>query len=163
MYAEIPQFGKNQSAIFRMPDLKCTNEGDAKNWPAMHAKAGTGTVDESLWGRRKCPVHCEYSDSSTWVKWAKFRELYATTEDEHAQAVYMNSMLDCVTAQIPPPIPPAKLKTKTKTWHDIDGRPHSYEVEKKDRDTQVAIFLAFSLAVWVGLAVFGLCTLVSAL
>jgi hypothetical protein len=78
-----------------------------------------------------------YEDSSkpprVLTKWAKARENYATSETEDELHWNMAALLDCVTLENPPYAPSVVLrkKVKTKTWHDIDGRPHQREVKKE--------------------------------
>lgn len=165
-------FSDGKSPAFKVPTLKCSNPGDAKNFADSHSLAGTDKCyNPYIWGKEKCPVHCAELKNEPWVNWAKARELYATTEDEEARPYYLQAMLSQVSDTSPPnkdPDPvfwmttestgkPRVTKTKTKTWHDIDGQPHNYEAERLNK---IFIVLSLTLAVWTALAVIGLISLI---
>ena len=130
-----PEFGEGESAVFKMPNLECTSPEDARAYPFSHARAGTIEIDNYIWGRKKCPVHCVDKSSDPWLQWAEARELYAHAEDDEAGEYFLQEMLSHVTDTVPPRAPydygiwmeteSTGPKTRTKTWHDIDGRPHT--------------------------------------
>lgn len=76
------------------------------------------------------PEYIMYSGSS-WDLWHQARERYATAplgeEGDAERKTAMAELLSCVT-EVNPPVHriPLGRPGKTKTWHDIDGRPHEY-------------------------------------
>ena len=137
MYSNLPEkFGEGESAVFKMPNLECTSPNDAEHYAYSHSLAGTKKAsDPYYWGKDKCPVHSIEKDDDPWLQWAEARELYARAEDDEAGEYFLQEMLSHVTETVPPRAPydygiwmeteSTGPKTRTKTWHDIDGRPHT--------------------------------------
>lgn len=58
---------------------------------------------------RRCPVHSVISSDTDidrhWREWARYREAFATAENDNEREVYLNQMLDTVTDTNPPDAP----------------------------------------------------------
>lgn len=150
---------------FQIPDTACTAPGDHDKHPGAHAKAGTEYAS-NVWGKA-CPVHCKDKTliHGEWIAWAIYREAFATTdgeENEEARQLFMDKMLGTVTETNPADAPPdpdygigkiyfdEKPKTKVKTWHDIDGRPHRLTREIRAVSSANKTYL-IALFVWIAL------------
>jgi len=155
MTGECPDY----KSPFKLPsELECSNPYDADHCGYSHSRAGERGYNH--WGKA-CPVHSVRltGERQGWQQWAQWREEYANPEnDKTGRDLAMQEMLACVTPDCPPDAPPreqirTKTKTRAVTWHDIDGRPHTY-VKQKRRPSDGKLVAVSLLAVWLVIVCF---------
>jgi hypothetical protein len=138
-----PEFGEYESAIFKMPKMKCNNPEDAAMDSQWHSLAGAGATLVTMY-QYKCPVHSTKMYDAH-ILWARERELYATAKTEQDRKAYMNAMLDTVTDNNPPNRPDN---------NNPPNRTAATPPATKPTLNRVAIAFTVALILWVALATF---------
>ena len=140
------QFEREYKSPFKLPECNYVKGNayvyDPLQCPSMHNKYD------------HCPVHSESAVfASKWQKWANAREDYA--KDPSTENYEL--MLSYVTDTNPPDAPDLVVMrpVKTKTWHDIDGRPHSYQKPARRRPPDwLIITWCLDMTCWVLIMIF---------
>jgi hypothetical protein len=124
---------------FKLPECNYTGKShyvyDPLHNPTLHSE------------NDNCPLH-EAKPFSKWQKWARAREDYA----QNPSTENYELMLSYVSDTNPPDAPNLVIMkpAKTKTWHDIDGRPHSYQEPVRRRPPDfVLVFASLAAVCWV--------------
>jgi hypothetical protein len=130
---------RDYESPFQLP--KCNykskvSQTDPARWPFLHASEDN------------CPLHTKDGMNHSWQRWAYYRNMFATVGTDADRQYALNLMLSHVSESNPPDVhAPGIPKARTVTWYDIDGRPHSFEKERKHpSDLMLAAFSFAALA-----------------